>query len=114
MWVDTSFPSKAWVSWRPPQTRLHYGELYRSVWEYLRRPPRREFEARAREYLRILLQWTHTDLQRDRILWVRAWIDGIPMEERREKVIGEGPYKLLTVVCYEPHLGFGVTKFRAG
>ena len=55
MWVDTTFPSKAWVSWRPPQTRLHYGELYRSVWEYLRRPPRREFEARAREYLRILL-----------------------------------------------------------
>jgi hypothetical protein len=115
MWIVTAFPSKAWVSWRPPQTKLHYVELYRAIWEYLRMPPARELEARARDYLRVLLDWPHTELQRDRILWVRAWIDGIPMEEERRKRVGDATYRLLTVVCYQPPgMGAGLAKLRAG
>ena len=103
MWIPTSPTSKAWITWRPPnQTHLHYDELYRSVWEFLRMPPRRENEARAREYLGILREYPGSHLQQDRIRWVEAWLRGLDMEERRRRRLGEEKYALLTWVCYEP------------
>ena len=112
MWIHTSATTMAWVSWRPPQTHLHYNELYRGVWEYLREPPRRDFEAKARKYL-LQLRRT-TSLERDRIEWVNEWINQLPVEESRRRFMGEETYALLRVVCYEsPKSGSG-GKLRAG
>jgi hypothetical protein len=102
MWLETSETTVAWVSWRPPQTTLHYAELYRGIWEFLRMPPRRELEPRAKEYLRKLHEWPYGLLQRDRVAWVEAWLAALPMEERRKEVLGGTTYRMLEVVCYEP------------
>lgn len=117
MWIPTSATSKAWVTWRPPDQRLHYAELYAGVWEFLRMPPRRESEARAREYLGILQEYpNYSRLQRDRIRWVEAWLqEGMEMEERRRRRLGEEKHALLTWVCYEPPpVVWGVERLRAG
>ena len=72
------------VEWRPPQTDLHYPALYAGIWEYLRRPPTLARKTDAQEYLAILLSNTvnpshspRAQLQRDRILWVRAWLTSL-------------------------------------
>ena len=115
MWIQTSRSSKAWVTWVPPNARLHYAELYQGLWEFLRMPPRRESEARAREYLKVLLKYPeYSHLQPDRIRWVRSWLEALPAEEERRKAIGETRYALLTWVCYQPPVvGRGV-RMRAG
>ena len=102
MWIRTSRTSKAWVTWRPTHARLHYAELYRGLWEFLRMPPRRENVERAREYLGILKEYSYSHLQQDRILWVGAWLEALPAEEGRRKAMGEERYALLAWVCYEP------------
>ena len=78
-------------------------------------PPRRESEARAREYLGVLLQYPeYSHLQPDRIRWVRAWLEALPAEEGRRQAIGETRYALLTWVHYQPPVvGRGV-QMRAG
>ena len=102
MWFHTSPTSKAWVTWRPANTRLHYAELYGGLWEFLRMPPRREKEARAKTYLQALQEFPGPPLQRDRIQWVQAWLAALPGEERRRRVLGEEKYALVCWVCYEP------------
>ena len=115
MWIDTSSTTKAWVTWRPPHAYLHRAELYRGLWEYLRMPPSRADEAEARDYLRQLLEYPYAPLQQDRIQWVRAWLGELPVEEKREKVVGKSTYSLLSVVCYQPPpMVLGVGKLRAG
>jgi hypothetical protein len=111
MWIQTSTTTLAWVSWRPSQIHLHYNELYRGVWEFLREPPRRDFEARAREYLLKLKR--NTALDRDRVEWVKEWIAQLPVEESRRRVMGEETYALLRVVCYDSP-GRSGGKLRAG
>ena len=114
MWIPTSLHSVAWVSWRPPQTGLHYADLYRGIWEFLRRPPTRELEPRAREYLRALREWPYGSLQQDRILWVQMWLRALPCQERLQTAMGDGAYAMLTAVYYEePPVGVG-QRLRAG
>jgi hypothetical protein len=81
-------PRTAWVTWRPPQARLHYPELYAGIYEYLRVAPHSGRGQEARVYLASLLLNTpllHSpagSLQRDRIEWVRAWLrelEGVKM-----------------------------------
>ena len=102
MWINTSPTSKAWVTWRPANTQLHYAALYCALWEFLRMPPQKEKEARATTYLQTLQEYPGPQLQRDRIQWVEAWLAALPGEERRRKVLGEEKYALLCWVCYEP------------
>ena len=55
-----------------------------------------------------------TSLERDRIEWVKEWINQLPVEESRRRFMGEETYALLRVVCYEsPKSGSG-GKLRAG
>ena len=66
------------VSWRPDDVGLHYHMLYISIWEYLRKPPSREHLQEAKAYLASLMEYPNTNqLQRDRIRWTRAWIEGL-------------------------------------
>ena len=88
MWVNTSATTKAWVTWRPRERSLHYIDLYRGLWEFVRMPPRREVETRAREYLTALLLCPYGQLQHDRIRWV-TWLDALPAEEERRLAMGE-------------------------
>ncbi len=118
MWLETSATSIAWVSWRPPQTRLHYTKLYRGLWEFLRMPPKRALEPRAKEYLCSLRKWASFDsLQQDRIAWVEAWLAALPMEERRKDLLGDTTYRMLEIVVYEPperRMAGDVGRLRAG
>ena len=118
MWFPTSATTKAWVTWRPLQTDLHYAELYRGLWEFVRMPPRRETAERGREYLATLYEWPHGRLQRDRIRWVTAWLNALPAEEQRREAMGEAAFQLLVAVCHEPPVEEwrrrGVGKLRAG
>ena len=118
MWFRTSTTTQAWVTWRPADRSLHYPELYKGVWEFVRMPPRRETEARGREYLDILKQYPNAPLQRDRIRWVTAWLNALPGEEARRVAMGEKRYWLLTTVCYESPVETwrweGVGQLRAG
>jgi hypothetical protein len=119
MWFPTSPTSKAWVTWRPRNARLHYAELYRGLWDFLRMPPRRERAERAERYLKVLLENPGSHLQQDRIRWVHAWLEALPNEDARRRRLGEARYALLTWVCYEPPpvvVGWRVVrgKMRAG
>ena len=116
MWFQTSPTTKAWVTWRPNNTHLHYADLYRGLWEFVRMPPRREKEARARAYLQTLQEYPGgPQLQRDRIKWVEAWLAALPGEEEmRRVVLGEERYALLSWVCYEPPVIGCSGKLRAG
>lgn len=116
MWINTSSTTRAWVTWRPREGSLHYLDLYRGLWEFVRMPPRREVEARAREYLTTLLMWPHGQLQHDRIRWVSAWLDALPGEDERRLAMGEEHYRMLSLVCYESPTGMrdGCGKLRAG
>ena len=82
------------VRWRPPQTSLHYPELYRGVYEFLREPPDRRHVSRAVRYIWALKKCYHpaNTLQRDRILWTRAWLDALddPDDSEADTVDGEG------------------------
>jgi hypothetical protein len=70
------------VDWRPSDIGLHYHKLYISIWEYLRQPPSREHLTAAQAYLDSLMQYPNVSrLQRDRIRWTRAWIDGVRFAE---------------------------------
>ena len=92
MWISVPgppFPSRqAWVEWVPPQTHLHYPELYIGVWEYLRLPPDHARTDDAREYLTSLIANTvipydspRARLQRDRIQWVNTWLEALGQED---------------------------------
>ena len=87
----------AWVTWRPPETHLHYPELYAGVYEYLREAPVSGREVEARAYLQALnlnlnayqtLPYDFGGLQRDRIAWVRAWLRQLAASEPRRQQIG--------------------------
>jgi hypothetical protein len=71
---------------------LHYPALYVGIWEYLRKPPTLARKNDAQEYLASLLRNTvhpnydspRAQLQRDRILWVRAWLASLAERENGE------------------------------
>jgi hypothetical protein len=66
------------VNWRPDNVGLHYHLLYISIWEYLREPPNVAHLKEAKGYLATLMENPNTlPLQRDRIRWTRAWIEGL-------------------------------------
>ncbi len=79
-------PQHVEVSWRPPQTFLHYHELYCGIYEYLRAPPDPEHHEGAVEYLTRLrhnrtiyrLLPSVLRLQDHRILWVMEWLKAMP------------------------------------
>jgi hypothetical protein len=81
------------VHWHPPQRFLHYQELYRGIYEYLREPPQRRHVSRAVRYLRALKACYHptNTLQGHRILWTQAWLDAVddPEDSDAETVFGE-------------------------
>ena len=76
------------VTWRPPQTCLHYDALYYGIYEYLRAPPTITLLASAQAYLAGLIRSREMllcvdgeyVLQCHRILWVREWINAIPFD----------------------------------
>lgn len=76
------------VTWRPPQTFLHYQRLYWGIDCYLRAPPIPERLADAQQYLQALIEsrqlMTHyceqRALQDNRIRWVREWIRATPTD----------------------------------
>jgi hypothetical protein len=81
------------VNWSPPVPHLRYQRLYQGVFEYLREPPVRTHVPSAVRYLRRLEACFHPSntLQRDRILWTRAWLDAVedPLDSDDETVAGE-------------------------
>lgn len=81
------------VRWTPPGMHLRYQKLYRGVCEYLREPPEFRRVASAVRYLRRLKACYHPSntLQRDRILWTRAWLDEVPdpLDSDDETVVGD-------------------------
>ncbi len=81
------------VRWTPPgKPSLRYQLLYRGVYEYLREPPAQRYVPQAVRYLRQLKKCYHPSntLQRDRILWTRAWLDAVedPSDSDDETVFG--------------------------
>ena len=80
------------VRWRPPHMFLHYQELYRSIYDFLREPPQYRHFSRAVRYLRALKACYHptNTLQWHRILWARAWLDALddPDNSDAETVLG--------------------------
>ena len=71
------------VTWRPPQARLHYTELYSGIYEYLRQPPSNRFRNHAMEYLRDIrrnldVPFPYRHMQQDRIAWILEWIRALP------------------------------------
>jgi hypothetical protein len=81
------------VNWRPPQRFLHYAELYRGIYEFLREPPDQRHVSRVVRYLRALKACYHSSntLQWHRILWTQAWLDALedPENSDAETVVGE-------------------------
>ncbi len=82
------------VTWRPPHHLrfLHYQDLYRGIYEYLRAQPSRTYQSRAIKYLHDLQACFHSGnvLQGHRILWVQAWLDALGEPDSDEDtVVGE-------------------------
>jgi hypothetical protein len=82
-------PTSVAVSWRPPQTYLHYNELYCGIYEYLRAPPANQYRAQALEYMVniqqnsiIRLPEEVSRMQRHRIAWIREWLKALPCNEQ--------------------------------
>jgi hypothetical protein len=83
---ERQLPRHAEVSWRPPQTYLHYHLLYCSIYEYLRAPPTNQHRADAAEYLvglqgnlaRCNLISSEHRLQVHRIIWTLEWLKALP------------------------------------
>ena len=76
------------VTWRPPQTYLHYNELYAGIYEYLREPPAHQHKAAAQEYLTNLresnffpLASNPSYIQNHRIRWVQEWLKALPEDQ---------------------------------
>lgn len=81
-WVSCGNGTMAFVSWSPRDPLLHYPQLFRGIYEYLRQPPELQYLDRARQYLAELLEYPNAPMQRDRIAWVRDWIAHVPPDER--------------------------------
>jgi hypothetical protein len=72
------------VTWRPPQTFLHYNELYRGIYEYLRAPPSNDKRGVAIQYLNDIRAnntfpsnpWNF--IQHHRIIWIEEWLNALP------------------------------------
>ncbi len=86
MWMR--MPITVQVTWRPPQTYLHYNELYRGIYEYLRSPPSNRYKAAALRYLDDItrnnaypLSANRHYIQNHRILWIREWLSMLPDDE---------------------------------
>lgn len=73
------------VTWRPPQRHLHYNELYRGIYEYLRAPPHNDRREAALRYLNDIrannvfpYNASTCYMQNDRIQWIQEWIKALP------------------------------------
>ncbi len=82
-------PTHTEVNWRPPQTYLHYQELYGGIYEFLREPPNPAHRFDAIEYL-MSLQRSRTEyqlipserrLQEHRICWVLEWLKAMQVSD---------------------------------
>ncbi len=77
-WMD--LPPLA-ITWQPPQPYLHYQELYRGIYEYLRAPPDNLYHSRALVYLQDLRRNYFPEngmvLQLHRIRWTEAWLEAL-------------------------------------
>ena len=86
-------PRRAWVEWTPPQTHLHYAQLYTGICEYLRLPPSTARARDAERYLADLLACEvppHAPvytLQMHRIEWTRAWLQALWQDDGRRMKI---------------------------
>jgi hypothetical protein len=67
------------VTWRPPQQYLHYQDLYRGIWDYLRDAPTYENRNHAVLYLHELVDGftSNNILQHHRILWTKEWLKAL-------------------------------------
>ena len=73
-WISCGNGTVAYVSWYPKDPLLHYPQLFRGIYEFVRQPPDIEYLDRAEQYLSLLLLCPDAPMQRDRIAWVRDWI----------------------------------------
>lgn len=79
-----SIPMQVDVTWRPPQTVLHYSELYRGIYEYLRAPPSNDKREAALQYLSDIRANStspvnpYNCIQHHRILWIEEWLKALP------------------------------------
>lgn len=75
------------ITWRPPQVYLHYNELYVGIFEYLRAPPNKQYEADALTYLSDIrrnniypFSANAHYIQNHRILWIQEWLKALPYD----------------------------------
>jgi hypothetical protein len=102
-WYTNGLQQRAYpvqVTWRPPQTFLHYEELYRGIPEYLRAPPVGTYATAAVNYLGAIYRNIFPDmpshlhcLQNHRVLWIREWLYALPDDASEcsdtDTVVGE-------------------------
>jgi hypothetical protein len=86
--MSTHMPAIVPVTWRPPQPYLHYNELYRGIYEYLRSPPSNRYKTAALRYLDDIIRNNTLPfsanrhyIQNHRILWIREWLRMLPDDE---------------------------------
>ena len=93
LFLHRHFERDIQVNWKPASKHLHYQELYRGVYEFLREPPTRRHFARAVRYIRALKKCYHPGnvLQYHRIQWTQAWLDALddPADSGDDTDVGE-------------------------
>lgn len=74
--ASESDPKPLWKPLAQAQGHLHYQELYRGIYGYLKLPPNVARRGEALAYLEELKRCYHYHnvLQRDRIQWTEAWL----------------------------------------
>jgi hypothetical protein len=84
MWIpaEPRWPVVLTPTWLPPSRHLHYPELYRRIYEWLRAPPCLEYKAQAQEYLSDLMRCYHplNMVQWHRIQWTVEWLRALALE----------------------------------
>jgi hypothetical protein len=79
-------------NWKPQARYMHYQELYRGVYEYLREPPSHAHHSDALLYLQRLQACHHHSnaLHTHRIRWAQAWLDALgEPDSDADTVVGE-------------------------
>jgi hypothetical protein len=98
--IDPPHHQQVEVTWRPPQTHLHYTALYCGIYEYLRAPPANRYRTQALTYLDAIHANNNAHyrdnvrhMQNHRILWIREWLKSLPDDDGEcsdaETVVGD-------------------------